>query len=110
MTVVGRENLYPSIPGFVSVVNTRAPGLERCFKKAGVGGEPRSVFVRRTFRRDRSIGMTATMSHNGATSKDAASEEIKDCVYSDMMSWTWPTPGYSDTDSGVAYIEFRAGY
>ncbi|HRG72698.1 MAG TPA: hypothetical protein PLH95_13775 [Thauera aminoaromatica] len=109
--MLGRENLYPAVADFVAVVNRHGPGLERCFKKAGVGGEPYSIKVRRTFRHDHSIGMSATMSRNGAPSSDAASEEIKDCVFSDMFGWQWPTPGWGDhPDSGVAYIEFRAGY
>ena len=112
VTALGRENLYPSVASFVAVVNSRGPGLERCFKKAGVGGEPYSVKVRRSFRRDPAvINIVATMSYNGSPSGAAAAEEIKDCVYSDVHGWQWPSPGWGDKpDAGVAYIEFRAGY
>ena len=57
------------------------------------------------------INIVATMSYNGSPSGAAAAEEIKDCVYSDVHGWQWPSPGWGDKpDAGVAYIEFRAGY
>ncbi len=103
-----RGGLYPHDAEFVRTVNSGAQNLARCFLNQHLS-DSWTASGKVVFRKDRSRGYSVTIRHEGADDTTLVAEQLKDCIYSDMSMWSFPSVTTEGVDGGSAYITFTAG-
>ncbi|MBL8612515.1 MAG: hypothetical protein JNL38_34555, partial [Myxococcales bacterium] len=101
-------NLYPAQADFIRVVDTHAPGLQRCFQDERVADSWTITFTVK-FAHGRSL--SAMVVHEGAVvgTGDPTAERLRNCTYNAVAMWPWPAAPQQAPDAGAPYVRFFVG-